>query len=358
MKELISVILLTSLSIYSVTFSPLAVSISWALADTETSDTPLMSADMPIDIKKEVTEQNTLISEPVKPAQADETISEPVVQAIPVIPAPSVFGLKGCRQTQSEDSHQTEKGGHSYALDLACVRGVSYDVPAPQFKDFYVIEKVSFGDKLGNYLILKHGDERYVYGHTQTSRKEGDRVNAWDIIGQSNNSGHSLGVHTHFEYWNKYINQTTIWDTRNNPYSRNLCTQRGWKFCEVYEDMPVAKTNALETYYFTHYDLGDISQNDASPCHGASGANLCFLAQQGVSTMALTSDIRKKLGVKFGDKVILEGGEWCRGIYEVHDEMNARYRTSCQKRPGTNYCIKGDLPWKPGGACTVQKINY
>lgn len=231
MKELISVILLTSLSIYSVTFSPLAVSISWALADTETSDTPLMSADMPIDIKKEVTEQNTPSSELVQPAPADETISEPVVQVIPAIPAPSVFGLKGCRQTQSEDSHQTEKGGHSYALDLACVRGVSYDVPAPFFKDFYVIEKIDFEARLGNYLILKHWDERYVYGHTQTSRKEGDRVNAWDIIGQSNNSGHSFGVHSHVEKW-LWKQNTTFDGKKINEYSQKLCDQRQWNFCK------------------------------------------------------------------------------------------------------------------------------
>ena len=68
----------------------------------------------------------------------------------------------------------------------------------------------------------------------------------------------------------------------------------------------LAETAGLEKYYFTHYDLGDINQNDSSPCHGASGADLCFLARQGVNTMALTSDIRAKIGVKFGDKVILE----------------------------------------------------
>jgi len=357
MKELIAVTLLIGISFYSVVLIPPSISLSTTMADTVTNETPLLAPDIPLEVKSEVTEQNTPIVETLPPPKEEKTVSEPVV---PTIPAPAVFGLKDCRQTQSEDSHQTEKGGHSYALDIACVRGVSYDVPAPHFKDFYVIEKVSFGDKLGNYLILKHGDERYVYGHTQTSRKEGERVKAGDIIGQSNNSGHSLGVHTHFEYWKNYINQTTIWDTRNNPYSRNLCTQRGWKFCEVYKDMPVAKKNTLETYYFTHYDLGDISQNDSAPCHGASGADLCFLARQGVNTMALTSDIRKKLGVKWWDKVILEGDEGCKWIYEVHDEMNPRYRVpdGWVKRPWTNYYIKGDLPWKPGGACTVQKINY
>lgn len=67
-----------------------------------------------------------------------------------------------------------------------------------------------------------------------------------------------------------------------------------------------AKQTGLQKYYFTHYDLGDVSQNDSAPCHGASGADLCFLAREGVNTMALTVDIRNKLGVKWGDKVILE----------------------------------------------------
>ena len=111
-------------------------------------------------------------------------------------------------------------------------------------------------------------------------------------------------------------------------------------------------------YYFTHYDLWDVRQNDSQPCKGASGVDLCYLERNGIHTMALTADIRKKLGVKFGDKVKLTGAPGCAGTYEVHDEMNKRFRTSCIMRPRTSYCIKWDLSNRPGGACSVEKIQY
>lgn len=72
---------------------------------------------------------------------------------------------------------------------------------------------------------------------------------------------------------------------------------------------PVAipvKPKPKQMYYFTHYDLGDYRQNDKTPCIGASGKDLCKLERSGVRTMALTSDIRKKMGIKFGDTVKLE----------------------------------------------------
>lgn len=269
------------------------------------------------------------------------------------------FGLPTCRITQSEDSHHTPEGGHSFALDIACVQWVSFDVRAPNYKPYYVLAYKWTDKRLGDYLVLRHGDERYIFGHTQTSRKSGEKVLPWEIIWQSNDSWSAKGIHTHAEYW-KGSKNMTFDGKRTNEFSQKLCTQREWQFCQAkkVEAKKVSNTTASNKYYFTHYDLGDINQNDSAPCHGASGADLCFLARQWVNTMALTVDIREKLGVKFWDKVILEGDAWCRGIYEVHDEMNKRFRTSCVKRPGTNYCIKWDLPGKPGGACTVQKIKY
>lgn len=271
------------------------------------------------------------------------------------------FGLPTCRITQTEDSHHTPEGWHSFAIDYACVQGVSYDVLAPDFKDLYIVAYVGYDARLWDYIVLRHGDERYIFGHTQTTRKVGEKIEPGFVIGQSNESGHAQWIHTHAEYWRGKVNMTFD-GKRTNEHSQKLCTQREWKFCQQKVEAKKAqvstKSGGLQKYYFTHYDLGDINQNDSSPCHGASGADLCFLAREGVNTMALTVDIREKLGVKFWDKVILEGDAWCRGIYEVHDEMNKRFRTSCVKRPGTNYCIKWDLPGKPGGACTVQKIKY
>ena len=93
--------------------------------------------------------------------------------------------------------------------------------------------------------------------------------------------------------------------------------------------------------------------------------------------MALTVDIRNRLGIKFGDKVSLSGDNGCEGTYTVTDEMACRFRgeyawsngpcyysdrktptpkTSNVKRPGTNFYIKWDLPGRPGGACTVTKL--
>lgn len=274
------------------------------------------------------------------------------------------FGLPACRITQTEDSHHTPEGWNSFALDYACVQGVSYDVRAPDFKKEYIVAYIGHDARLWDYIVLRHGEERWVFGHTQTTRKPGQRIEPGDIIGQSNDSGHSKGIHTHAEYW-KWSKNMTFDGKRTNEHSQKLCTQRDWKFCQKNAVLPVSmripsNSTELEKYYFTHYDLGDINQNDSAPCHGASWADLCFLARQWVNTMALTRDIRDKLGVKWGDKVILEWDAWCRWIYEVHDEMNPRYRVvnGWVKRPWTNYYIKGDLPGKPGGACTVQKIKY
>jgi len=113
---------------------------------------------------------------------------------------------------------------------------------------------------------------------------------------------------------------------------------------------PVSATE----YYFTHYDLGDVNQNDSTPCVGASGKDLCYLQRQGVQTMALTVDIRKKLWIKFWQKVFLLWDKWCTGIFQVEDEMNKRFRTRCIKREGV--CIKWDmqLVW---GKCSIHLIR-
>jgi len=44
--------------------------------------------------------------------------------------------------------------------------------------------------------------------------------------------------------------------------------------------------------------------------------------------MALTSDVRKKLEISFGDQVKLMGDDGCSGIYQVEDEMNIRFRAT------------------------------
>lgn len=100
------------------------------------------------------------------------------------------------------------------------------------------------------------------------------------------------------------------------------------------------------------------------------------MMSHGRHTMALTVDVRKSLGINFGDKVALTGEVGCEGVYTVTDELACRFRgeyawsngpctysdgTPTPKvsnilRPGTPYYIKGDLPGRPGGACSIRKL--
>ena len=43
----------------------------------------------------------------------------------------------------------------------------------------------------------------------------------------------------------------------SQPDSKKLLDKRKWDF------------GWKETYYFTHYDLGDVAQNDSEPCRTA-----------------------------------------------------------------------------------------
>lgn len=268
------------------------------------------------------------------------------------------FWLPDCRITQWESEHHKTENGHILAIDIACTEGMGFWVHAPYtFEDYEYVYRWT-DKRLWDYHVIKSWETRYIFGHTGIAPVSvwipqiWDKIKSWTYIGYTNLSWISTNYHLHVEKW-VWKNNVSMVDGRINEFSSKLCEQREWWFCAS-ED----KQDIKSKFYFTHYDLWDIKQNDSAPCHGASGVDLCFLARNWVHTMALTVDIRKQLWVKWWDKVILEGDEGCRGIYEVHDEMAKRFRISCIKRPWTNFCIKWDLPWKVWGACTVHKVTY
>lgn len=112
-------------------------------------------------------------------------------------------------------------------------------------------------------------------------------------------------MHVHIELWDGYMNLTSAaiyskeYDTKDQSAVLNY---RKWDF---------GQTKKEHKYYFTAYNLGDPAQNDSTPCIGASGKDLCHLEWSGIRTMAVTSDIRKALNLKWGDKVILKGEPGC-----------------------------------------------
>jgi hypothetical protein len=212
-----------------------------------------------------------------------------------------------------------------YAWDISC-RARYFNVFAPWTWGYQVTTWHHVW--LGNYVVLKQWDKSYVYWHV-TYKNPSKTVRGWDMIWEIDMSWITTWPHLHYEEWIGKENIRYIdWDNREaNPKSVNLRAYRWWDF----------------KVFFTAYDLWDVKQNDATPCIWASWRDLCQLHSKWVTTIALTSDMRRSLWVKFWDSVILKSSDWNRYEAVVHDEMNKRFREWCIKRNWTDICIKWDI---------------
>lgn len=143
------------------------------------------------------------------------------------------LNLEACRVVQDEDSHITKARGHVYATDIACTRGQSFTVSAPNWKKEYTVKAVGQDKRIGNYIVLEHKNYMFVFGHTVSPHKVGEKILAGTQIGYSDNSWLSTNVHLHFELWRDGYNITademfgrgSRW---NDEYSLRLLVQRGW----------------------------------------------------------------------------------------------------------------------------------
>ena len=262
----------------------------------------------------------------------------------------SIFWLWDCRFTN--DNHKLPRYNLEWlAYDIACEKWKAFDVSVPNYQAKenrkWVVEKIGYGHNMGNFIIIKSNTLRVVYGHTKPIEwiKEWDIVKSTFTIWETDLSGESTGMHLHLEIWEwtDIVSRERFWsETYESTDQTKLLSHRNWNFDNK--------------YYFTHYDLWDTVQNDWAPCIWASWKDLCQMEKNGIKTMAITSDIRKLMGIKFWDTVTLVGDAWCAWIYSVQDEMNKRYRqTPWIKRPWTPYYIKWDIPSKEGGACYIIK---
>lgn len=259
------------------------------------------------------------------------------------------FGLWDCRFIN--DFHRLGKYNLEWmAYDIACEVGKSFDVKSPWD---YKLSYKWYWANLWDYIILENinnPDTKIVLWHTVNSDEQNTIYKKGDIIWQTNVSGASTWMHVHIELWDGYNNvsrEFALGEKYKSINGTTLLNHRKWDFGQQKKDV----------YYFTHYDLWDPNQNDASPCIWASGKDLCYLERTGVRTMALTSDIRNTLGVNFGEKVKLVWDKGCEGIFQVEDDMNVRYRSvPWVLRPNTPYYIKGDLPSMEGWVCSVTKL--
>lgn len=248
-----------------------------------------------------------------------------------------------CAISQSEDEHVSRDRGGMYATDLAC-KFEGQGVYAPDYLDQmieYKIESVWYDNLLGNFVILwfkESNDVRWYFWHTVLIwwLKVGDTIATWTRFGKADLSWVTSGSHTHIELRRMYdgVWQSVRYSSRNKEKRLEEKRMRGsWSNSDI--------SISQNTYYFTAYDLGDPNQNDASPYHWASWVDLRDTSIK--NPVAITVDIRKKLWIKFWDKVKLAGLDGKEYIATVHDEMNLRYRTKCILKPWTQYCIKWDI---------------
>ena len=287
---------------------------------------------------------------------------------------------KKCSISQTEDEHVRPERGGMYATDIAC-NFKEQGVYAPDYLDEmkeYKIEQTWFDNLLGNFVILSFNDSsdvksRWYFWHTvlDSRWKVGDIITTWVRFARADLSGATTGWHTHIELRRMYdgVWQSVRYVTRAKE--RKLEEKR------LSQKTSLSTSGSIDTYYFTHYDLWDTKQNDSSPCTSADGKDSCQLHSSGRGTMALTVDIRKKMWIKFWDKVVLTWEVWCEWVYTVTDEMACRFRgedawsngpcyysdkvtptpkVSHINRPWTPYYIKWDLPGRPGWACSIRKL--
>lgn len=139
------------------------------------------------------------------------------------------------RITQSEIEHVKQWNGSMFAIDIVHDDGNAY---LPDSHSEYVITHIGQDERIGDYIIIRNDKERWVYGHTVTSRSKGVLINVekhGHILGQSNLSGVSTALHSHVERWICKEQESRMKDCDNvsstwaiAPRNEALKAQRGW----------------------------------------------------------------------------------------------------------------------------------
>ena len=138
------------------------------------------------------------------------------------------------RVTQWEYEHVKQWQGSMFATDIVYP---TKDIPFPDTYGDYLIYHIGQDKVIGDYIIIRHWKERWVYWHTQTSRKWWEWVSWADglVLWQSNLSWLTAWLHTHREYWvckeqeskmKDCFNTSSKWEVAER--NQAIIEQRGW----------------------------------------------------------------------------------------------------------------------------------
>lgn len=207
---------------------------SWATSSKREADAPQMKSQTtgsPGSLKADGGKRQEASSEIRQPTPTTYPSAHPVPKD--ELSLLGILWLDHCSIKQNEDEHMEKSSGHIYGTDIACERGKSFTVSAPQWKKSYTVKSVGNDKRLGNYIVLSNWVFLFVFGHTQSPHKVWDTVYAGNQIGYTDDSGIATNVHLHFELWRQGYNIThdemlgrgSQW---NDRYSYRLLEQRGW----------------------------------------------------------------------------------------------------------------------------------
>jgi GH24 family phage-related lysozyme (muramidase) len=120
-----------------------------------------------------------------------------------------------------------------YATDIACSKWKSFKVKAPIYNKKYIVEKISYDNRLWDYIILRDKDIKFLFAHTKSNLKVNDTVKSKQEIWYTNLSWMSENYHTHLELW-KWDNNISLENFIKgniiiNPKSKKLREQRWWE---------------------------------------------------------------------------------------------------------------------------------
>lgn len=124
-----------------------------------------------------------------------------------------VFAVQGYAVTQNYARHveAVKNGGYAQGIDLVPQKDNRYIPSSIVAHSDGTVLYAGNGDGYGNAVWILHNDN-YVtgYGHMRELRvKTGDAVKRGDVIGVVGNTGHSTGIHLHFEV-RKYKKPYTV----------------------------------------------------------------------------------------------------------------------------------------------------
>lgn len=176
----------------------------------------------------------------------------------------SIFSLWDCRFTN--DNHKLPRYKLEWlAYDIACEKWKAFDVSVPDYQAKenrkWVVEKIGYGNNIGNFIIIKSNTLRVVYGHTKPIEwiKEWDIVKSTFTIWETDLSGESTGMHLHLEIWEwtDIVSRERFWSpVWEKQDQRKLLEHRQWNFGQKKKILRDGQELDALTYTWNKY--GDI----------------------------------------------------------------------------------------------------